>query len=226
MSALYETAFRHVLYPAYESGLRRRGTLTYMDEYQHSQWLAAEQIAALQWERLKRLLEHCQREVPFYQKRWRELGIDVADIRNLDDYAKLPVLTRADFRDHFDDLKAESWRDRLLYKATGGSTGEPVRFGYTRESNERRVAVMWRGYGWGGARMGRRTLYLWGAVGDPTRAQLFKDRVFDSMFARLRTQQLPYDRSNMAEYADAIDRFKPEIIVAYVGSAGAPGAVA
>ena len=218
MSALYEAAFRRVLFPAYETGLRRRRTLAYLDDYRRDQWLDPEQIAALQWQRLQRLLEHCYREVPYYRKRWRELDIAPQDIRNLDDYAKLPILTKADIRAHFDELKADSWRDRLLYKATGGSTGEPMRFGYTRESNDRRAAVMWRGYEWAGSRMGRRTLFLWGgAVGDPTRAHQFKDRLYNAVFARRVLNSFKMTDANMSEYADAIDRYRPDIIVGYVG---------
>ena len=218
MSGAYESVFRHVLFPAYEVGLRRRRTLAYLAEYQRDQWLAPEQIMALQWQRLQRLLEHCQREVPYYRRRWHELGIVAADIRNLDDYAKLPVLTKADIRNHFDELTANSCRDRLLTKATGGSTGEPLRFGYTRESNDRRTAVMWRGYDWAGSRMGRRTLFLWGgAVGEPTRAHQLKDRLYNVAFARRVLNSFPMSEANMAEFADAIDRYRPEIIVAYVG---------
>ena len=54
----YEKAFSRVLYPLWESGLRRRHTLAYLADYQRDQWLAPEQIAALQWQRLKQLLEH------------------------------------------------------------------------------------------------------------------------------------------------------------------------
>jgi phenylacetate-CoA ligase len=218
MSHIYEAAFRHVLFPAYEAGLCRRQTLTYLAEYQRDQWLAPEQIAALQWQRLKRLLEHCQREVPYYRRRWRELGIEVADIRTLDDYAQLPLLTKADIRNHLDELTADSWRGRLLTKATGGSTGEPLRFGYTRESNDRRTAVMWRGYDWAGSRMGRRTLFLWGgAVGAPTRAHQLKERLYNAVFARRVLNSFHMSEANMAEFADAIDRYRPDIIVAYVG---------
>jgi phenylacetate-CoA ligase len=218
MSRAYEAVFRHVLFPAYETGLRRRRTLAYLAEYERDQWLATEQIATLQWQRLQRLLEHCQREVPYYRRRWRELGIVAADIRNLDDYAKLPLLTKADIRNHFDELTADSWRGRLLTKATGGSTGEPLRFGYTRESNDRRTAVMWRGYDWAGSRMGRRTLFLWGgAVGEPTRSHQLKDRLYNAMFARQMVNSFHMSEANMAQFADAIDRYRPEIIVAYVG---------
>ncbi|HXD37977.1 MAG TPA: phenylacetate--CoA ligase family protein [Rhodanobacter sp.] len=218
MSDWYEQTFRRVLFPAYESGLRRRHTLAWLAEYQRDQWLAPERIAELQWQRLKRLLEHCHREVPYYQRRWRELGVVPADIRSLDDYAKLPLLTKADIRANFEELQADSWRGRLLTKATGGSTGEPMRFGYTRESNDRRTAVMWRGYEWAGSRMGRRTLFLWGgAVGEPTRTHQLKDAIYNRLFARHVLNSFHMTEANMVEYADAIDRYRPEIIVAYVG---------
>ena len=214
----YEKAFSRVLYPLWESGLRRRHTLAYLADYQRDQWLAPEQIAALQWQRLKQLLEHCERTVPYYRQRWREAGIAVADIRSLDDYARLPVLTKSDIRQHFDALQAEGWHDRVLTKATGGSTGDPLRFGYTRESYERRTAVMWRGYGWAGSRMGRRTLFVWGgAVGTPHRFQQFKDRVYNAAFARRVLNSFGMTEANMAGYADAIDDYRPQVIVGYVG---------
>ncbi|WP_199099085.1 phenylacetate--CoA ligase family protein [Dyella sp. ASV21] len=218
MSGWYETAFQHVLYPAYETGLRRRSTLSWLSEYRSSQWLPPEGVVALQWARLKRLLAHCEREVPFYRRRWRELGITAEDIQCPDDFAKLPLLSKDDIRNHFDELQAESWRDRLLFKATGGSTGEPLRFGYTRESNDRRTAVMWRGYEWAGSRMGRRTMYLWaGAIGESGRMRRLKDRLYNAAFARRTLNSFQMTEANMAEYADAIDRYRPEIIVAYVG---------
>lgn len=217
MNGGYETVFRHVLFPLYESGLRRRHTLAWLAQYEKDQWLPRERIAALQLQRLQQLLAHCEREVPYYRKRWQALGIRAADIRTLDDYARLPVLTKDDIRANFADLQAESWRGRLLFKATGGSTGEPLRFGYTRESNDRRTAVMWRGYRWAGSRMGRRTLFLWGgAVGDPSRAHLLKDRIYNALFARRVVNSFHMTEANLAEYADAIDRYRPEVIVAYV----------
>lgn len=217
MSKAYEWLFRQALYPAYETMLRRRKTLAYLREYERSQWLSADEIVAIQWRKLKALIEHCWIEVPYYRRRWSDAGAEPGDIRTLDDYARLPALTKQDIRDHLDDLKARSLRDSLLYKATGGSTGEPMRFGYTRESNERRQAVMWRGYAWAGSRMGRRTLYLWGVgVNSPTPLQQAKENFYHSLFARRFLNSFSMSESNLADYADAIRRYRPEIIVAYV----------
>jgi phenylacetate-coenzyme A ligase PaaK-like adenylate-forming protein len=218
MNAFYEHAFQRVLYPAYETGLRGRRTLEHLEAYRHDQWLSADELAGLQLDRLRRLLEHCERDVPYYREQWRKLGFSPRGMRNLDDFAQLPVLRKDDIRGNFTGLQAESMRDELLFKVTGGSTGDPLRFGYTRESNDRRAAVMWRGYGWAGARMGRRTLYLWGgAVGDPTRSKQWKDRLYNAAFARKILDSFHMTEANLHEYAEAIDRYRPQVIVGYVG---------
>lgn len=216
--SLYEATLRHVIWPAYEGGLRRRGTPAHMRRYAKDQWLDRAGIEALQLERLQRLLAWCHREVPYYRRTWDAAGIRVEDIRSLADFSRLPILSKADIRNHADELKATSLKDDLGYKATGGSTGEPLRYGYTRESNDRRVAVMWRGYGWAGSRMGRRTLFLWGGpVGNPSAGHQLKDRLYNSVFARKVLDSFRMSESNLSDYADAIDAYRPEVIVAYVG---------
>jgi phenylacetate-CoA ligase len=217
MSA-YEQLFRHVLMPGYEA-LRGRRTFGYLREYERNQWLDPEQIAQLQWRKLAALVAHCWESVPFYRRRWQDIGFQPGDLRTMDDYARLPILTKADIRENFDDLHARSPSiPPLLYKATGGSTGEPLRFGYTRESNDRRSAVMWRGYGWVGAPMGRRALFVWGgAVGQPSRKSQWKDRLYHGAFNRRMLNSFVMRDDNMAGYADAIAAWRPEVIVGYVG---------
>lgn len=214
--SLYERAFRHALYPAYEAA-RGRSTLRYLREYEANQWLPPERLAELQWDKLNALVAHCWHEVPFYRRRWQAIGFEPGDLRSMDDYARLPVLTKADIREHFEDLKARTLRDSVMYKATGGSTGEPLRFGYTRESNDRRTAVMWRGYGWTGAPPGRRALFLWGgAVGNPSRKAQLKDRLYHAAFHRRMLNSFLMRDDNMAQFADAIEAWRPEVLVAYV----------
>jgi len=213
--SLYEPLFRRVLFPLYESGLRGRKTLRYLDEYERNQdTLDAEQIQALQWRKLQALIRHCWDQVPYYRRTWSGQGIIAPeDIASVDDYARLPLLDKPTIRANFEDLIAPSHREGLLYKTTGGSTGEPLKFGYTRESYERRLAIMWRGYGWAGARLGQRTLYLWGT---PVGAQKRKDRLYHAAFNRCMLNAFEMSDARMAEYADVMDRYQPETIVSYV----------
>lgn len=216
---LYEPIFRRVLYPAYESGLRRRGTLRHLRDYERDQWRSPDELDALQWQRLRALVAHCWEHVPFYRRWWGEAGMaGIGDIRSREDYARLPVLNKPVIRAHAEDMVSPAHRAGLFWKTTGGSTGEPLRFGYTRESYERRIAVMFRGYAWSGAHLGQKTVYLWGApVAAPAGVALLKDRLYHAAFNRRMLNAFDMDERRMAEYADAIDRFRPETIVSYVG---------
>lgn len=213
MSGAYELLLRNALYPAYESGLRRRGTLRHLREYERTQWLDPEQLQALQWTKLQQLLAHCWARVPYYGAQWRALGIaDPRDIASTDDYARLPTIDKTIIRARSEELVADDQRAGLLYKSTGGSTGDPLRFGYTRESYERRVAVMHRGYGWAGARLGERTLYLWGLPAQPP----LKDRLFHAAFNRRMRNVFTLDEAEMARIAELMARFRPATVVGYV----------
>lgn len=213
MSRLYETAFRRLLYPGYETALRRRGTLRYLDEYERSQWLSTDEILALQWRKLERLLDFCWAEIPYYRERWAELGIERGDIRGPGDYAGLPVLGKDEIRANAERFLPREPKQQILFKATSGSTGEPLRIGYTRESYERRIAVMYRGYGWSGGHFGRRTLYLWG---QPSGGIGWKERMYQVAFQRRTLNAFTMTEERMAEYVDAIDRYRPRVIVSYV----------
>ena len=214
MSRVYESLFRRALFPLYESSLRRRNTLRYLKEYGDNQWLDPERINAIQWCKLKELIRHCWENVPYYRRSWSALGIsDPADIASERDFERLPVLDKPTIRANFEQLIADNCRNSVLFKTTGGSTGEPLRFGYTRDSYERRLAIMWRGYGWSGARLGQRTLYLWGV---PPGKQKYKERLYHAAFNRRMLSAFEMSESRMSEYADTIDRFRPETIVSYV----------
>lgn len=56
--------------------------------------MTREQIEALQLERLQRQLHRLASTNPFFAARWRAAGVDVADLRTLDDIRRLPVITK------------------------------------------------------------------------------------------------------------------------------------
>lgn len=66
--------------------------------------------------------------------------------------------------------------------------------------------------------MGRRTLFLWGgAVGEPDRWHQTKDRLYNLAFARRMLNSFHMTEANMAHFADAIDHYRPQVLVGYVG---------
>ena len=60
-----------------------------------------EYMHALQSVRLIRMVERCYNNVPFYRKKFDELGIVPTDIKSIDDIVKLPFTVKQDLRDNY-----------------------------------------------------------------------------------------------------------------------------
>ncbi len=215
--SIYEHLFGSVLYPAYESILRGRKTLRYLEEYEKQQWLSPEELRSLQTRKLRALLEHCQTQVPYWRRRFRELGFSWQDLQQPEDLALLPPMGKEDIRAHYDELIADDWRGRTLRKSTSGSTGQPFVFEYTRESFERRTAVAMRGYAWAGARLGVKRLDVWGVdPGLSSRAHRMKDAAFDALRRRLVLSAYGMRSDNLGDYVRTIEDWRPKVIAGYI----------
>jgi phenylacetate-CoA ligase len=207
------------LYPWYESTLRGRRTLDYVGEYDRQQWMSADELQALQLDKLRRLLAHCQQTVPYYRRRWKELGLNWQDVRSQADFAQLPMIGKDDIRAHYAEFVSEPWHGKTLKKTTGGSTGRPFSFEYTRESYERRMAVMMRGYAWAGWRPGVRRLDIWGTeLSVQSLPRRLKTQAFDAVMGRRVLSCFEMHRDNIGEFVAEIDRYRPAVIVGYTGA--------
>ena len=215
MRDLYEHAFRAVLFPLFEGPLKRRHTHVYLKDYERSQWLDGRALEALQLAKLNALLRHCWTGVPFLARHWRDAGLGPEPLARVADLARYPTVDKRLIADHFDEMRARPASGRVLTKATGGSTGEPFRFEYSEESYARRTAVMWRGYRWAGADLGRRTAYVWGSS-RPGGGMPVKERLYHRLFNRLMLDGLALTEDGVARYVDAIDAFGAAVVVGYV----------
>jgi phenylacetate-CoA ligase len=210
---LYEKLFKNVLFPLYETTIKRRATTTYLAQYEANQWLAPEALAALQLRKLNALLAHAWAEVPFLKIYWHDHGARPIALGHINELAQYPILTKALITENYDRMIAPSWQGRVISKVTGGSTGMPFKLAYTQESYAARTALMWRGYRWGGADIGRRALYVWGL---PMGSSNRKLELFHSIYNRRMLNSFSLRTDNAQEYVDAINAYKPLTIVGYV----------
>lgn len=90
-------------------------------------------IEALQLERLKQLMEYCDKNSPFYNKKLKEAGVSADKIKTLSDIQYLPFTTKDDIRDNYPfGLFAVPMRDIVRIHASSGTTGKPTVVGYTK----------------------------------------------------------------------------------------------
>jgi phenylacetate-CoA ligase len=202
--------------PIYEH-IKGKDLLFHLQQYQmHLGW-DDKQLAQYQWQALKNLLEHAFNNTEFYRQHWAKVGVvSVEDIKNLDDFAQLPVVTKQDISEHYQAIKAKNYNHNIR-KATGGSTGQPFRFELDITSNTRREAIMWRGYGWLGAGLGQKTLYLWGAdIGQSSTLKTLKNTLYHRFYNRKMLNSFAMNSDNMHDYVNEINIFRPTAIVSYV----------
>jgi phenylacetate-CoA ligase len=91
------------------------------------------ELEQLQLERLEATLSRVYRHVPFYRKRFDEIGFDPDELRSIEDLRRLPFTTKADLRaNHPYGLFAVPLRDIVRVHASSGTTGLSTAVGYTR----------------------------------------------------------------------------------------------
>ncbi len=92
-----------------------------------------DELEQLQLERLEATINRAYLNVPFYRKKFDELGIDPDQIRSLDDLRRLPFTTKDDLRDNYPyGMFAVPLREVVRIHASSGTTGTPTVVGYTR----------------------------------------------------------------------------------------------
>jgi phenylacetate-coenzyme A ligase PaaK-like adenylate-forming protein len=124
-------------------------------QFEARTFVAREEIEAVRDERLHRFVTYCGTNVPYYRRRFRELGVDPREITSLGDLKALPILTKDEVKDHHVEFRShEPGRSRKVMVHTGGSTGAGFRFPTTVTALREQWAVWWRYRRWHGIERG------------------------------------------------------------------------
>ena len=85
-----------------------------------------QELEQLQLERLKSTVKHCMYS-PFYQEKFKELGITPDDIKTLDDVRKLPFTTKEDLRENYPfGICCVPMKECVRLHSSSGTTGNPT----------------------------------------------------------------------------------------------------
>ncbi len=186
-----------------------------LEELERTQWLELSALKKYQEKQLRAIIRHAYRNVPYYNKLFRQRNIQPEAIKTFEDLVKIPILTKADLRNHFDELIASNASIFKYGKShTSGSTGVPVDFYLDQQNREREYAAKWRQRRWANVNLNSRiatfrafrglsgTDYLSGKPRWKTNA-LSKELEFNVFGIRKET---------LAEQVKKLRKFKPELI--------------
>ena len=102
------------------------------DELEPIERASRDELAALQLDRLRRLLTHAYARVPHYRARFDAAGVHPDDLRELADLRRFPFTVKDDLREHYPFGMLAVPREQLArVHASSGTTGRPTVVGYT-----------------------------------------------------------------------------------------------
>ena len=96
-----------------------------------------DEIKALQLVRLKWSVDHANKNVAFYKKKYDEIGIHPSDLKYLEDIKLFPFTTKEDLRKNYPfNMFAHKLKDIARIHASSGTTGKPTVVAYTKNDLE------------------------------------------------------------------------------------------
>ncbi len=108
-------------------------------------------LARLRWS-----LDHAYRHVAHYRKAFDRAGVHPDDLKNLEDLARFPTLTKSDLREHYPFGLFAVPRERVArIHASSGTTGQPTVVGYTQRDLDTWAGLVARSIYAAGGRRGQ-----------------------------------------------------------------------
>ncbi len=115
------------------------------DQLEPIEKASADELRALQLERLRWSLRHAYEKVPHYRKSFDAAGVHPGDLKDPADLAKFPFTGKADLRANYPfGMFAVPMEDIVRVHASSGTTGKPTVVGYTKQDIDTWSAVMAR----------------------------------------------------------------------------------
>lgn len=168
---------------------------------------------------LIQLLTHCQQSVPYYAEVMRDLGESFYE--DPETYlCDFPILTKDTIRGHFDELKSNDLeRRKWYYNASGGSTGEPVRFIQDWEYAARSGALTLLFSKLVGREIGESEVCIWGSLRDIVGStESWKARSVDKLTNSTFLSVFRLTPADMREFIAILNAKRPKLIIAYAAA--------
>ena len=204
---------------AFTCRLRGVDLLGKLEEIGDAPFRSAEEVRQKQFRDVCVLLAHAEAHVPYYRALFRRLGIRSQDIRNWDDFSRLPILTKDIIRENQRDLVREDVPlEKLHPHFSGGSTGVPLKFFRSAEYMVASDAGTYRNLEQCGWHPGEMIAFFWG--GNDKLYAMSRMEFELRQFARRQYQFDPFfaGEADMAKWERVFRRIRPRVILGYAST--------
>ncbi len=209
---------RTLVYPLYQAFTGRRIT-PHLRALRESQYWSPDRIREHQWRKLERLLGEAYERNRFHRARFQRIGACPGDIRDFEDFRRLPLLSKEEILGDPQALVSDGFAPRDLRRDnTSGSTGKNLVFYIDKKCLDTRTSAVLRNMEWYGVEPGDTTIKLWGA---PLAAS-FSSRAVAALrnfaLGEQRVSSYELNPTTLERLARRIERVRPKALVGYVSA--------
>ena len=193
--------------------LRGRKTISRLHFLRKSQYWDKQTLEEWQLNRLNELLSGASQYSPYFKKVLAEVSLPLTSLKDIE---KLPILTKKDIRENYQDICNRSIpKKRFVHHMTGGSTGEPMHFYWDTRGQDWNRASVYRSSEWANTALGEKSIQMSGSHYDYNEMQNFKNKI---VYFLQRYRDCPVSFLNdekLEQYYQEIMSFKPTSIWGY-----------
>lgn len=213
MRIVHKGFVKYIVKFLHEKAMGRK-TFTFLAELERMQWVSADELERIRFEKLKKLLIHAQNDVPFYARRFAEYGLDPQRIQCINDIRNLPLLSKTDIQYNLESLQWKACPGGLHRYNTGGSSGQPLVFYFDRRRQGYDAAARALTHRWWGIDVGDKELYLWGSPLEISKQDRIKS-MRDYLTNELLLSAFDLSAEHIPLFVNTFKKFKPACVFGY-----------
>lgn len=195
-------------------GARFRAHLAFARE---AQWWSAERAREYQLTRVREICLLAYEKTDYYRETFRQAGFTPGDLKSLEDFSSLPTIDKETIRTHMNSMCAVPYGSSGIdYVATGGSSGEPLRFLAGSDRSAVEYAYLVASWERAGYRLGLPLAVFRGQVVRPRRNGLRHE--YDPLLRRHYYSNFHRSAQDMRRYLEHIATLGPCYLLAYPSS--------
>lgn len=185
------------------------------EELIRNERMSLDELMALQEEARQKIVRYALERTAFYRKFYGGAGFVANDIGKEGWFERLPVVTKKELREHFDEFVNPQLRQYLKVSTTGGSTGTPTKTGYDGRIPEE--VYSWRLQSRFGVHPWDDHAYIWRDT-RTSRLAKFKNAALWWPTRHLKLNASFITDEAIADFLKKYNRLKPALLQGYVGA--------
>ena len=180
-----------------------------------NQHLPKDELEKISWNKTLKILNYAFENVPWYYEKYSAIGLNPKDITKPKHFNQIPIITRSDLSNHFDEFISNKANPKSLkVSTTGGSSGVPIKIGMQKYGI--RESQKWQMYSW------------WGLSPSVNMASIYRGVPVESLkkvalnFINWPQKVIRLDATQISEekivkFIEQCKKVKPKLIHGYVG---------